>query len=69
MRILTRSLLFGLTILGLGLSGCATLSETSSERMHRWAHVWESDRRALAEDFDAVCLTERTSRLSRWHSR
>ncbi len=69
MRILTRSLVFGLTILGLGMAGCATLSETSSERMHRWAQVWEHDQRALAEDFDALCQTERTSRLSRWHSR
>jgi len=69
MRILTRVLVFGLSILGLGLSGCATLSETSSERGHRWAQVWEHDRRALAEDFDAVVQTERTARLSRWQSR
>ena len=69
MRILTRSLVFGLMILGLGLSGCATLSETSAERRQRWVQVWEHDRRALAEDFDSVWQTDRTGRLSRWHSR
>ncbi len=51
------------------LPGCATLSESSRERSHRLSQVSRRDRLALTEDIDFITLSDRSSRLTRWHDR
>ena len=46
-----------------------TLSESSDEHYHRVGMILDRDRRALAEDLDLLFLTERPTRLSRWHGK
>lgn len=45
------------------------LGQSSDEHHHRIARIADRDRRALAEDLDVLFLTDRPSRLTRWHSR
>jgi len=47
----------------------ATLSETPAEHAQRVRMVQERDRRALAEDLDLLFMTDRPTRLTRWHDR
>ncbi|HNQ22144.1 MAG TPA: hypothetical protein PKK06_03530 [Phycisphaerae bacterium] len=61
--------MLGVVFLGLGLAGCATHTMSAGENRQRWAQAFRHDRAGLGEDFDAVCLKDRTSRLSRWHPR
>jgi hypothetical protein len=51
------------------LSGCATLTETPAERNQRWRQVARTDAGQLTEHFDLWAQTDRSSRLTRWHSR
>jgi hypothetical protein len=46
-----------------------TLAETGEEHQQRVHRALELDRRALAEDLDLVFMTDRPTRLTRWHSR
>lgn len=46
-----------------------TLGETSDEHYHRADLVLDRDRRALAEDLDLLFMTDRPTRLSKWHGR
>ncbi len=46
-----------------------TLAESELDHYHRVSVVVDHDRRALIEDFDLLFMTDRTSRLTRWHSR
>lgn len=52
-----------------GLSGCAGLGGTYAEREHRWKVAFEQDMRALADDIDMICMTERPTRLTATHQR
>ena len=46
-----------------------TMAETPDEHYHRVSSVVAQDARSLSEDLDLFFLTNRTSRLTRWHSR
>lgn len=46
-----------------------TAAEFGDDHAQRIARILALDRRLLAEDFDLVFLTERSTRLSRWHDR
>jgi len=46
-----------------------TLGQTSEEHNQMAIQVADHDRRALMDDLDLVFMTDRTSRLTRWHSR
>jgi hypothetical protein len=46
-----------------------TLSESSDEHFHRSEMILDRERRAMAEDLDLLFLTERPTRLSRWHGK
>ena len=50
-------------------SGYETLGESPEEHHQRVMRIADRDRRALAEDLDVFFLTDRPSRLTRWHSR
>lgn len=50
-------------------SGFEMLGESPDEHHHRIVLIADRDRRALAEDLDVFFLTDRPSRLTRWHSR
>ncbi|HEY3243588.1 MAG TPA: hypothetical protein VGM03_09575 [Phycisphaerae bacterium] len=50
------------------LAGC-TLTQTPHEHSRQIKAVAAQDARALVEDLDIFCLTDRPTRLSRWHSR
>lgn len=51
------------------VSGCEGLGQTYAERQHRWKTVFDQDMRALADDIDMVCMTDRPTRLSTVHQR
>ena len=46
-----------------------TLSQTPEEHYQRIARIRVHDARALSEDLDILFMTDRTSRLTRWHDR
>jgi len=46
-----------------------TLAETPDEHCHRADLILDRDRRALAEDLDLLFMTDRPTRLSKWHGR
>ncbi len=46
-----------------------TLAQDSHEHYHTVSMSADQDRRALAEDLDLLFMTDRPTRLSRWHSR
>ena len=52
----------------LGTVGCAGFGESASERSQRWAAVRSTDDRGLVEDIDMALMTDKPSRLSKWHS-
>ena len=74
-----------MAVLGLGLAcfavtGCysagsrphscmETLAEDGDEHYHRVDMILDRERRALAEDLDLLFLTDRPTRLSRWHGK
>lgn len=43
--------------------------ETPGDRMHTLRQVANQDSRALVDDLDYFFMTDRPSRLSRWHNR
>ncbi len=46
-----------------------TLAQTPHEHYHTVSMSVEQDRRGLAEDLDLLFMTDRPTRLTRWHSR
>lgn len=46
-----------------------TLAEPGDDHYHRIARILAVDKRALAEDLDLLFMTERSTRLTRWHDR
>jgi len=46
-----------------------TLAETSEEHNQRVVNVLERDRRAIGEDIDILFMTDRPTRLTKWHDR
>ena len=46
-----------------------TLGETPEEHRHRVVSSLEQDQRALKEDLDLLFMTDRPTRLTRWHGR
>ncbi len=46
-----------------------TLGETGDEHYQRVSRVAKHDRRLLQEDLDLFFLTDRSTRLTRWHTR
>ena len=73
--------MLGLSLIACGLgTGCwtaasrphtcmETLSEAPDEHFHRADMILDRDRRALAEDLDLLFMTDRPTRLSKWHGR
>ena len=47
----------------------ATLTQSPHEHYQRVSDIAARDRRALIEDLDIVFLTDRPTRLTRWHDR
>lgn len=50
-------------------AGGETLGETSREHRERVSAVADQDARAIVEDFDLLFMTDRPTRLTRWHGR
>ena len=46
-----------------------TLGETSEEHYQRVSRLSDQNRRLLNEDLDLLFLTERETRLTRWHTK
>lgn len=46
-----------------------TLGQTPDEHHQQVSSVLEQDRRALNEDLDLLFMTDRPTRLTRWHGR
>lgn len=75
------ALALGLGVLALGgATGCwsagsrphtcmETLTETPDEHYHRSEMILDRDHKALAEDLDLLFMTDRPTRLSRWHGK
>ena len=47
----------------------ATMTQFPHEHFQAVSNVANQDARALVDDFDLLFLTDRPSRLTRWHSR
>ena len=47
----------------------ATIGETGAEHHERVSVVADQDARALVEDLDLLFMTDRPTRLTRWHAR
>ena len=43
--------------------------QSAADRMHVQRQVANQDARAMVDDLDMIFMTERPSRLSRWHNR
>lgn len=50
-------------------AGQESLSESADDHYERVYQVYQHDGRGLAEDMDMMLLTDRPSRLNRWHDR
>ncbi len=48
-------------------AGTETLGQTSDEHRQHVSAVLEQDRGALKEDLDILFMTDRPTRLTRWH--
>ncbi len=48
-------------------SKAPTLGQTSAEHSHKIHMIADYDRRALVDDLDVFFLTDRLTRLTRWH--
>lgn len=66
MRVL---LLLGLVLVLGGLCGCATLTKSPGEVRNTYKRIVEYDMRMMSEDWNALWLMDRPSRLTRWQMR
>jgi len=46
-----------------------TMTQSSEDHANYISDIAEHDRRLLADDLDLLFMTDRPTRLSRWHSR
>jgi len=46
-----------------------TLSESADEHYHRVYRIEDQERRLLQEDLDLLFQTDRSTRLTRWHTK
>jgi len=77
MQVLLLGVLFGLTgcigrsgvWLNYPHAGGETLGETSREHRERVSAVADQDAGAFVEDLDLLFMTDRPTRLTRWHGR
>jgi len=46
-----------------------TLTQSTGDHMHSISTLIDHDRRALFDDLDMLYMTDRPTRLSRWHDR
>lgn len=58
--------LFGLVLISMAVSGCATLTESRAERAHAVGNVENYNVMLFNEDFDNFWLIDSPSRLSKW---
>lgn len=58
--------LLGMVLITMGVSGCATLTESGKERAHVAGKVQEYNVYLFNEEFDAFWLIDTPSRLSQW---
>jgi len=67
--IMRKSLFLGLLV-GLALaSGCATVTKTPAQNLADYRSIAEFDMRAMGDDWNALWLMDRQSRLTKWHTR
>ncbi len=84
MQRIARFGLLVLVLAAAGMAGCTSrasqlwvhshrhtepLGQTGEEHNQFVIQVVDHDRRALIDDLDLLFMTDRTSRLTRWHSR
>ncbi len=84
MQRIARFGLLVLVLAAAGMAGCTSrvsqlwvhahrhaenLGQTSEEHNQSVIQIADHDRRALIDDLDLVFMTDRTTRLTRWHSR
>ena len=50
-------------------AGAESLGQTPDEHRQQIVGVLEQDRRSLTEDLDLLFMTDRPTRLTRWHGR
>lgn len=53
----------------IGLTGCATSTRSSEQRMAHHRRIMENDLKLLVEDWDMLWLMDRPTRLSKWVER
>lgn len=58
--------LFGLVLIMLTVSGCATLTESPKERSYNVCQVQQYNVMLFNEEFDNFWLIDSPSRLSKW---
>lgn len=83
MRRITRAGVCMLALVSAGLAGCTTragqlwvyphrheetLTMTKEEHNQAVIRIADQDRRALVDDLDLVFMTDRPTRLTRWHT-
>ena len=51
------------------VSGCSGTVDSGAERWRRVQQIWDIERRQFMDDSDNFWLLDRSSRMSRWHSR
>lgn len=62
-------LVLGLLTLVAGVAGCQTVTMTGAENRAQMKRVCEMEMRQIGDDWNLIWLSERPSRLTRWHSR
>lgn len=58
--------IFGLALVSMVMTGCATITESPAERAHNFRQVENYNAMMFNEDFDDFWLIDRPSRLSTW---
>ncbi|MCH8251723.1 MAG: hypothetical protein IID36_04655 [Planctomycetes bacterium] len=51
------------------VSGCATFTQSPHEHSAQWSRISRADNLGLVEDIDLLLMTDRNSRLTKWHDR
>ncbi|MEW6199502.1 MAG: hypothetical protein AB1601_12670 [Planctomycetota bacterium] len=63
-------LLVGLLLIGTGLAtGCATVTKSPQENRAAMRAITELDLLQMGDDWNLLWLTDRQSRLTKWHTR
>lgn len=64
-----KRMLIGVLVSVVVLTGCNGMVKSYEDRENSYARSLDSDMRRLADDFDALWLVDRQSRLTRWELR